>query len=583
MLMTVQSPTADAVLQCPHAARCPGCDHVGVPYAVQLAGKTRAVSAALAPYAELTDVATRPARGAAGITGYRTRAKWVAGPRGALGLFERGGHVVVDLPGCAIVSEVVARAGDAVRGLLRGGTYPAVAAALRGVDARAIVDELGATRCLLTIVLVRERRPGRRELQALARELVALEPRITSLWVNWAPAKAVQILGDETEHLAGATELFDRQGDVLVAATPGSFVQAHRDQATAMAATLVRGAKRLAPRGARLRVLELFAGAAPFGLALARAGCEVTSVESHAPAAEGVRRAALAQHVAIESLSEDAVRATLALASKGERFDLVVVDPPRRGLAPALRGALAALAPSAIAYVSCDPATLARDLAALRHLGFATAEVEPWDFIPQSAHVEALAWLSPAAPPPLRVLAKLERGVIVDAPPYLASITVSARAARDAGVPEGFAPTWPGASGALWVGHAAPQALAKVVVAVRGRPRPGAFAMGATLTLRATSGGRSLLEVEAPLGALPRLARALTRAGHPTLGDPEDGATARHLLEKFGVDRPLAHVEALRPEDGSTPQPAHVADIPGDMSAALARLGLRPLETVIRA
>jgi 23S rRNA (uracil1939-C5)-methyltransferase len=276
----------------------------------------------------------------------------------------------------------------------------------------------------------------------------------------------------------------------------------------------------------------------------------------------------------------DATSAVVRQVHDAEPFDLVVVDPPRRGLTPALREAIADLAPRAIAYVSCDPSTLARDLAHLAHRGWRAPSVEPWDFIPLSAHVEAFAWLEPAPPPPVRVLARRGGLAVVDLPAYVDPKRFAERVGRELGVVGVAAPTWPGASGALVVGRPAAaqgetsKLIARVVAAVRGRPKRGLTGPWRSLEVLRTSEGRSRVVIETTLAALPRLGRALARAGHTVVGDAADGPTARHLAEKHGIGRPLVHVVYLDADGDPTTQPPVSAPIPGDLTSALVRLDL---------
>jgi 23S rRNA (uracil1939-C5)-methyltransferase len=561
------------VVHCEHAAACGGCDLLGTPYAEQLDRKRSRLAAAIAAYPVLGAVEPSATRGADPVTGYRTRLKWMAGRRGALGLFARGGHTVVDVPGCRVASPTLAAVAATLRALRGEPRFAAVDRALRAVDLREVIHPDGRTGALVTLVLIREERPRRSELEALATSLRTAHPEVLGVAANWAAKRSVQVLGPETELVAGVATALDRQGDVAVTATHGSFVQAHRGQAAAMAKALVDRARGLGEGARRPRVLELFAGASPFGLALAAAGMHVTSVESFAPAVEGARAAAAAQGLRLEAIAADAEADAERRARAGETFDLVVVDPPRRGLSPRLRGALGAIAGQALAYVSCDPDTLARDLADLAWSGLAVETLEPWDFVPLTEHVEALAWLARAPPVAPRVLARAGGLVIVDAPPHLDPRAIARRVERSGDV------AWPiprGASGALALrGRDEATAMAvlraRVVAAVRGVPRRGLRGVGGPVEVRAVGPGRALIqvEVEAP-AAMTGLPDALLRGGHPVIGDPRDAPTARHVLEKHGVDRPLLHVVAL---DG--PGLGHVeAPLAPDLAVALERLGL---------
>jgi len=602
------------IVHCVHAERCGGCDFLGVPYDEQLARKGARLLAALGPYPVLGDVCPGAARGADPLVGYRTRLKWMAGPRGTLGLFGRGGHEVVDTPECRVASPALARVADTLRALAREPRFARVAASLRAVDLRETLasgagapggdGEEDAHGAVVTLVLVREERPPRRELESFAEALRAARPEASGIFVNWAAKRAIQVLGPDTETLAGAASVLDQQGDVAVTASPGAFVQAHRGQAAAVAREMVSG---IATLGRRPRVLELFAGASPFGLALARAGCDVTSIESFAPAAAGAAAAAAAQGLVLHALAGDAEAQTERLARAGERFDAIVVDPPRRGLSPRLRRAIASLAPRKLVYLACDPDTLARDLADLAWRGLRVAAVDPWDFVPLTEHVEALAWLAPGAPPPLTVLARTRspEGAttrVVDAPPHLApGELLAAIAALDAlpaalpdaladalpdaggpagteGVratrerPRGLVSTLPaGGSGALVAGAPLGLGGAVLLAAVRGSPRTTLRGIDGQLEVLAAGPARALVALTlADARAIGAVVDALGRAGHPVLGDPRDAPTARHVLEKHGVDRPLVHVAAIDVEGlGRVTAPRA-----GDLAAALTRLGL---------
>jgi 23S rRNA (uracil1939-C5)-methyltransferase len=571
------------VLTCEHGDRCGGCDYLVVPYRDQLDAKAAALAAALAPYPSLGGVPLLATRAADPARGYRTRIKWMAGPQAALGLYTRGSHQVVDTPACAVASPTLAAVGAALRGLLRDPLHDRVAASLRAVDLREVQPPsavvAGPSEALVTLVLVREERPSRRALESFAAALRTARPEVIGVLANWAAKRSIQILGPETELVAGVGSALDQQGDVAVTASAGGFVQAHRGQAAAMARTLVEGIAGAGAPGrrasARPRVLELFAGASPFGLALARAGCDVTSVESFAPAVEGARAAAEAQGLSLRAIVADAEGAAEDLARWRERFDAIVVDPPRRGLSPRLRAAIAALGPRRVAYVSCDPQTLARDLADLRWRGLVTSTIEPWDFVPQTTQVEALAWLSPGGLPALERLASREGSVVVDAPPHLDARAVAARSRDDGLVPASPLPL--GASGALLLaarGAVRPGDVEAmdVVVAVRGVPHAALRGLPGEVRVRTRGEGRSLLAVDGGSAAeVARLPDLLGRAGHPVLGDPRDAATTRHLLEKHGVDRPLLHVASLVVRGiGRVTAP-----LAPDMLAALARLGLR--------
>lgn len=183
-----------------------------------------------------------------------------------------------------------------------------------------------------------------------------------------------------------------RVGGERIGFSAGVFAQANALLLDVLAARVAEAA------GRGERAVELFAGAGLFTLALARAFGSVVAVEGSRRAAADLRRnlaEADLHHVAVRPEPVEAVLAELA----GTAPELLLLDPPRTGLPPGGADALAAIAPARIVYLSCDPATLARDLKVLCASGWALRSVEGFDLFPQTPHVEALVLLTRGAAP----------------------------------------------------------------------------------------------------------------------------------------------------------------------------------------
>jgi len=179
----------------------------------------------------------------------------------------------------------------------------------------------------------------------------------------------------------------------LMIETEGGFTQVNPVGNRALVASVVELA---APRAGD-RVLELFCGAGNLTLPLARRAAEVVGVEDDASSVACARRNAdRAQLRNCRFIQQNAAAAARGLAAGGERFSLVVLDPPRSGAADAM-DPVAALATERIVYVSCNPATLARDLRRLVERGFALGPVLPLDLFPQTYHVETVVRLDRGA------------------------------------------------------------------------------------------------------------------------------------------------------------------------------------------
>ena len=597
------------VVECPHADRCPGCTGIGRPLAEQLAAKLDRVERAFAPFAAPVPFAIDPVRAADTLTDYRTRAKLAVGSGARVGLFERGGHDVLDLPGCRVLAPVVAETVAAVRRLLVS-PPPAAGAALRAdgdgagrlraIDVREVVDAAGAG-ALLTLV-VRTPAPDEASLRSACDALAAAAPRLRGIALSLHDGRSPQLLGAAPRMLRGEAlhRDFLRADAPFTYAAPGGFAQAHRGQASAIHAEV----EHALPDRAGLRVLDVFAGSGALGLALAASGATVAMVESFAPAAEAALRAADEQGLRerVTAIAEPAERAVPGYADAKRRFDAAVVNPPRRGAAPRLRDALAAIAKESIVYVSCEPATLARDLAHFAWLGWRADRIVPFDLMPLTAEVECVAILRRGGPPALPVVHEDEQLLAIDKPPFLPTTPhPERRGSLLAHVQK--RPGWEHAaplhrldadtSGvclfarrpelvAAWQRALAdPGARKRYVALVRGigrakgrvaRPlREAGRTLDAATRYRRLEvlHGHALLEVTIETGRTHQIRRHLASIGEPVLGDARHGhpASNRHFFERFFLDRAFLHCTSIELAGLRLEAP-----LAPDLAAVLARL-----------
>jgi 23S rRNA (uracil1939-C5)-methyltransferase len=512
------------LLDCPKQARCPGCPLGALAYEQGLASKGAELSRALAGYAALSPELL-PTRAASTTSAYRLRAKLVSHGN-ALGLFERGSHRVLDVAGCRVLSAQLTAATAALRRLLPLPIY--------GADLRETSQG--------TLVTLLSDEPGRRpQLETAAQALIA-SGAVLGVALSWRRPGDVRLLAGAPETIAGPSEA--RHALTTDApygyAAHGGFVQAHAGQASyvygAIAAAI---GQQLHPR-----VLELFAGNGSLALSLAKAGASVTAVEAYAPAIVLAERAAREQGLKLHAVASDATR--YALEVRRGDFDAVIVNPPRRGLDAALRTAIAGIAPRALAYVSCNPHTLARDASHLALLGLRLQRAQPLDMIPWSDAVEVLAWFEPCPPPPPRVLFEDEELLAVDKPAHESTKNLRERVQRRPGCQHAAAlTTWgEGVSGACWFQKArrtgTPRVEHELLVLCRGNLRKQGTSHGAARHSLA----RVLTSDHDELSTL----RDFAGIRHPILGDSTSGdaATNDFLLHRHGLDRPFVHVGLAR-------------------------------------
>jgi 23S rRNA (uracil1939-C5)-methyltransferase len=603
---------------CEHAERCGGCPIIGLPYAEQLAMKRGRVVQAVARYPALELVYTEPVAPALPVVGYRTRAKLIVAPGGRVGLFAKGGgHQVVDIPRCRVLSPALSRVVTALRDRIVAAEADGGAlapfdggerGALRAVDLREVRDGDEA-RILVSFVVQRGRLASVDRLVHAAQELMTAAAEVVGVAVNFHEGEAPQILGSETQVLAGAASAPDRLGASVHLATYGSFVQAHRGQAARVHALLADafGLARAKAQGRKPRVLDLYGGSGAIALGLAAAGASVKLVESFAPAVAQVRAAARSQELDVDSECADVAAALRVMVDRGVRFDAAVVNPPRRGTSPLTREWLARLAPDVIGYVSCDPETLARDLDHLARLGYGASSLRPLDMIPLTDEVETVAILRRGGVPLPRVAHEDREIVIVEKGPhepttpqgeYQSSLLARVRRLPGAEQAVPVQRLDVGTSGLVTFARS-PELLAKwehalqapttrkiYVGAVRGvTPSKGAITRdlredGKLFVARtryrrlAVAAGHSVLRIVPEHGRTHQVRRHLAAVGHPVLGDDRYGhpTTNRYFEEKNGLDRAFLHCVRLEfdhPDTGAR----HVveAPLPGDLRAVLER------------
>ena len=345
---------------CPVFGRCGGCQWQHVALEAQREAKRAIVVEQLARLAGLRDVDVRPTRAASAGLGYRSRITLVAEGR-RLGYHRRGSHVLEEVPACAIAAPAIEAHLAVVRAWAAGLRAP--------LDRVTIAETPGG----LALVAAFRAPPGPRDVAATEATLA-----------THASVRGAVLAHGTTRHCLGDPAVrLEVEPGVVLEAPADVFTQVH----PAANRLLVRSVVELGAFAAGARVLDLYCGVGNLGLPLARRGIAVEGVERSAVAIDAARANARRLGLDARFVVGDVAA---ALRTTTGRVDGVVLDPPRAGAADAL-DALAALGAPRIVYVSCDPATLARDLRTLGMRGYAVRTVEPVDVFPQTFHVEAIA------------------------------------------------------------------------------------------------------------------------------------------------------------------------------------------------
>jgi 23S rRNA (uracil1939-C5)-methyltransferase len=383
---------------CPAFGRCGGCTWQHLAYPAQLEAKQRRVQLALADILAIDQrgVAVAPVRPSPQILGYRNKGKYVvgkSGPDGAhvvFGAYAPRTHDVVDTLGCQVVAPIIDEVAAWVRGSAESvGLVPYDEQARTGELRYVIVRE--ASGSVLVALVVAPRTP-RAKLEKLANAMSA-HPTVVGLVVieNDRRDGAIIPAGSSAQVLLGHGYLVEQLAGVSVHVGAGEFLQVNRAQANAMYQRVAELAVEGLPTTGI--AVDLFSGVGGIALHLAeRRFARVVAVEIDEEAVAQLRRAVGDTTYDLTAIVADASNPG-ALVEKLRGAQVVVVNPPRKGLTDAARELVIAISAPTVIYVSCGPETLGRDLVALAAHGYMPDAIEPFDLMPGTGQVETVVRL----------------------------------------------------------------------------------------------------------------------------------------------------------------------------------------------
>ena len=369
---------------CPHRPPCDGCPRYGEP------GPSPTVRAALDALAATYGLP--PVDVTLGAPeGFRHRARLaIRGRKGApkLGLFAAGSHQVVTVPNCVVHHPLINEAAAIVRGALADAEVPPYSDAAHAGVARYLQIVVERRSQTVQIVLVANSESAAPLASCLDRIRDRFEPRLHSLWFNSNTSTGNAILGPRFERWCGPEAVVESFGGADVFYPPDAFGQSHLELADALVAFV----REQVPVGAR--VAEYYAGVGAFGLSLLRRALELRVNEAAPGSLRGLQ-------IGLDALpADDRDRIALHPGAAGEQLamadgaDVVLVDPPRKGLDGPLLVRLSEKPPSRLIYVSCGLESLRADLARLtRGGGLRMSGLQAFDLMPYTGHIETMALL----------------------------------------------------------------------------------------------------------------------------------------------------------------------------------------------
>ena len=397
ILDEVLTPSPDRIpVDCAVAGPCGGCSLRHLDYAAELRAKQENVADAFARIGGL-DVPVLPIVGSPEVNRYRNKVQFPVGVdksgKPCIGFYAGRTHRIVPCPDCKLQPGVLNDIGNALcRFFAENGIQPYNEETGRGL-VRHIFLRRGAHSGQIMVCLVCTR-PNLPHADALCTRLREQFADIATILLNVNSKNTNVILGTETHTLYGPGYIEDTLCGVPVQLGPLSFYQVNT-----LAAERLYG---IAAQYAQLTpddlLLDLYCGMGTIGLSMAAHCRELIGVEIVPEAIESAKAnaARMGTDVAAKSrfFCADAGQAATRLAAEGLHPDIVMLDPPRKGCDEATLSAVVRMSPRRVVYVSCNPETLARDLALLTKKGYRVESSTPVDMFPHSEHIETVCLLS---------------------------------------------------------------------------------------------------------------------------------------------------------------------------------------------
>lgn len=379
--------------ECAAFEQCGGCAFHHVSYEAELQYKRQRVQDAMERIGGLK-VEVLPVLGSEQTETYRNKAEYPVGSDAAglpvSGFYARRSHRIIPCGGCLIQNRTADAVKDAVLSWMRDNKITAYREETgKGLIRHIFVRTAKNGDAMAVLVINGASLPF---ADQLIKKITGAAPSVISILYNVNTQNTNVIMGDRTVAIFGPDTLSDTLLGLTFSLSARSFYQVNRDQCE----KLYSLALELADVGREDTCLDLYCGAGTITLLLASQAKKAYGVEIVPAAVENAKKNAEQNGIAnAEFFCSSADEAAERLQKEGVKVDVLTVDPPRKGLEPALVDTIARIAPKRMVYISCDPATLARDLKLLSERGFAVSgAVHPVDMFPRTGHVETVVLMA---------------------------------------------------------------------------------------------------------------------------------------------------------------------------------------------
>ncbi len=449
-IQAILRPSPDRVVPtCAIFEECGGCQWQHFSYPRQLQAKRQFVVDALQRIGRLTNVTVQPCLPSASPYAYRNKAMPVVSMRDGhfiSGIYEPRSHHLVPYHTCPIQGDPI---NDLIQKVLkkidRSGLTPYQEKKHTGFLRHLAIRQGVKTGELLLAFVTRSQVPEDRlqkpmvvpeeldqMLPRIARELMAEVPGLVGVLQNINASRTNIVFGATTNVLEGRDHYYEVIDGLKLKVSLRSFLQVNTTQADILHEIVREALGDPVHKKKWGTILDLYSGIGTLAMAVANKADYVVGVEEIGAAVEDAKINAGANHrTNIDFLEGDVASILLGLKDKGlSQVDAVILDPPRKGVLPEILARLVAFHPERLVYVSCDPSTLARDLALLAKHGYAVDWAQPLDMFPQTYHVETVVKLTRETPLPPEILSQTQSAQLepfrLNKPEEPASLNISA-------------------------------------------------------------------------------------------------------------------------------------------------------------
>ncbi len=392
-LLSVLIPSQDRIeSNCSVSNRCGGCVFRHISYDAELKIKQNTVKQAFARIAKMDITVNETV--SASPEKYRNKVQYPFAPdangKCVFGYYAPRSHRIVEHENCPLqdesfteIARFCAKTADSL------GISAFDEKSGRGILRHIVMRKSKLGEILVTLVVFKDDK----RLNMLARQISSKFDKVVGIHKNLNSVRDNVIFGDKTERILGENSLCDELCGKKFELSPRAFYQVNAE----MAEKLYFHAKKLAGCGKDDILLDLYCGVGTIGLTLAEKETKICGVEIIDDAIENARRNALLNNRSDENTLFVCGDAKIGVEQCNSRFgkpDIIILDPPRKGLDAEVIKTVVEASPKKIVYISCDVATLARDCAIFAERGYKTDEATPFDLFPRTGHVETVVLLS---------------------------------------------------------------------------------------------------------------------------------------------------------------------------------------------